>query len=62
MLGPRTMRRLARFNKRVTNPIQLLWATRFSHYSVLEHVGRKSGTPDTYALTGTLTPVHAPNP
>ncbi|MFE3195513.1 nitroreductase family deazaflavin-dependent oxidoreductase [Nocardia sp. NPDC059240] len=43
LLGPRMMRRLARFNKRVTNPIQLQWATRIANYSVLEHVGRKSG-------------------
>jgi deazaflavin-dependent oxidoreductase (nitroreductase family) len=36
-------RRLARFNRRVTNPIQRLWAGRVRGYGIIEHVGRKSG-------------------
>lgn len=36
---------VARFNRRVTNPVQLLWAGRVPAMGVLEHVGRKSGTP-----------------
>ncbi|WP_040525925.1 nitroreductase family deazaflavin-dependent oxidoreductase [Gordonia effusa] len=35
---------VARFNKRVTNPIQGLWAPRLAPWAVVEHVGRKSGT------------------
>ncbi|WP_343601830.1 nitroreductase family deazaflavin-dependent oxidoreductase [Mycobacterium sp.] len=35
--------RLARFNRRVTNPIQRLWAGRLPGYGILEHVGRRSG-------------------
>jgi deazaflavin-dependent oxidoreductase (nitroreductase family) len=34
---------LARFNRRVTNPIQLLWAGWAPTYGILSHVGRKSG-------------------
>lgn len=40
-LGP--MRAIARFNKRVTNPIQRLWAPRLPYFAVIEHTGRKSG-------------------
>jgi deazaflavin-dependent oxidoreductase (nitroreductase family) len=36
-------RALARFNKRVTNRVQLHWAHLLPGYGVLEHVGRKSG-------------------
>ncbi|MGW0179706.1 nitroreductase family deazaflavin-dependent oxidoreductase [Nocardia sp. NPDC003345] len=42
--GPRAMRILARFNRRVTNPIQRLWAPRLPFMAVIEHTGRKSGT------------------
>lgn len=38
---PRT---LARFNRRVTNPIQRLWAGRLPGFGIVEHVGRRSGT------------------
>lgn len=34
---------VARFNRRVTNPIQRLWAGRAPTFGILEHVGRKSG-------------------
>jgi deazaflavin-dependent oxidoreductase (nitroreductase family) len=37
--------RLARFNRHVTNPIQLLWAGRLPGYGIVEHIGRKSGKP-----------------
>ena len=33
----------ARFNRRVTNPIQRLWAGRIPAHGILEHVGRRSG-------------------
>ncbi|MCV7029344.1 nitroreductase family deazaflavin-dependent oxidoreductase [Mycobacterium sherrisii] len=35
--------RLARFNRRVTNPIQRLWAGWAPTYAIIEHTGRKSG-------------------
>lgn len=35
---------LARFNRRMTNPIQRLWAGRLPGYGIIEHVGRRSGT------------------
>lgn len=34
---------LARFNRRVTNPIQRLWAGRLPLFGIVEHVGRRSG-------------------
>ncbi len=34
---------LARFNRRVTNPLQRLWAGWAPSMGILEHVGRKSG-------------------
>ncbi len=37
--------RLARFNRRVTNPIQRLWAGWLPPFGILEHVGRRSGKP-----------------
>ncbi len=37
--------RLARFNRRVTNPIQRLWAGWAPSFGILEHVGRRSGKP-----------------
>ncbi|GAA3234719.1 nitroreductase family deazaflavin-dependent oxidoreductase [Actinocorallia longicatena] len=43
LLGPRTMRLIARFNRRVTNPIQRLWASRLPYLAVIEHTGRTSG-------------------
>jgi deazaflavin-dependent oxidoreductase (nitroreductase family) len=36
-------RALARFNRRVTNPIQRRWAGVLPGYGIVEHVGRKSG-------------------
>ena len=37
--------RLARFNRHVTNPIQRLWAGWAPSFAIIEHVGRRSGTP-----------------
>lgn len=37
--------RLARFNRRVTNPIQRMWAGWAPSFGILEHVGRRSGKP-----------------
>jgi deazaflavin-dependent oxidoreductase (nitroreductase family) len=37
--------RVARFNRRVTNPLQRLWAGWVPAMGILEHVGRKSGRP-----------------
>ena len=34
---------VARINKKVTNPIQRMWAPRLAPYAMVEHVGRKSG-------------------
>jgi len=34
---------VARFNRRVTNPVQRLWAGWVPAMGILEHVGRKSG-------------------
>jgi deazaflavin-dependent oxidoreductase (nitroreductase family) len=42
---------LARFNRHVTNPIQRLWAGWAPTMGILEHVGRKSGTPYRTPLT-----------
>jgi deazaflavin-dependent oxidoreductase (nitroreductase family) len=36
-------RSVARFNKRVTNPIQLSWAPYLPPWAVIDHVGRRSG-------------------
>jgi deazaflavin-dependent oxidoreductase (nitroreductase family) len=36
---------LARFNRHVTNPIQRMWAGWLPPIAILEHVGRRSGTP-----------------
>jgi deazaflavin-dependent oxidoreductase (nitroreductase family) len=36
-------RAIARFNKRVTNRIQLRWAHMLPGYAILEHTGRRSG-------------------
>lgn len=36
---------LARFNRRVTNPIQRMWAGWLPLYGIVEHVGRRSGKP-----------------
>ncbi|MCV7398163.1 nitroreductase family deazaflavin-dependent oxidoreductase [Mycobacterium paraseoulense] len=36
---------LARFNRHVTNPIQRLWAGWLPPFAIVEHVGRRSGTP-----------------
>jgi deazaflavin-dependent oxidoreductase (nitroreductase family) len=42
---------LARFNRHVTNPIQRIWAGYAPTFGILEHVGRKSGTPYRTPLT-----------
>ncbi|GFG63378.1 hypothetical protein MKUB_08680 [Mycobacterium kubicae] len=34
---------LARFNRRVTNPVQRLWAGWLPPFGIVEHVGRRSG-------------------
>ncbi len=39
----RLPRALARFNRRVTNPVQMIWAPRAPGFGVIEHVGRRSG-------------------
>jgi deazaflavin-dependent oxidoreductase (nitroreductase family) len=36
-------RALARFNRRVTNPIQRRWAGVIPFYGIIEHLGRRSG-------------------
>ena len=36
---------LARFNRRVTNPIQRMWAGWLPPFAIVEHVGRRSGKP-----------------
>lgn len=36
---------LARSNRHVMNPVQRLWAGRAPTMGIVEHVGRKSGTP-----------------
>jgi deazaflavin-dependent oxidoreductase (nitroreductase family) len=36
---------LPAFNKRVTNPIQELWAPFLPPYAVIHHVGRRTGEP-----------------
>ena len=36
-------RLLARLNRRVTNPVQRLWAGRLTSQAIIEHVGRRSG-------------------
>jgi deazaflavin-dependent oxidoreductase (nitroreductase family) len=36
---------VARFNRRVTNPLQRLWAGWVPAMGILEHVGRRSGKP-----------------
>jgi deazaflavin-dependent oxidoreductase (nitroreductase family) len=45
MVGMQMPQWLARVNRRVTNPIQRLWAGWAPMYAILEHVGRKSGKP-----------------
>lgn len=42
-LGPRTMRVVARLNKRLTNPAAMALAPRLPYMAVIEHNGRKSG-------------------
>ncbi|CAN5704370.1 nitroreductase family deazaflavin-dependent oxidoreductase [soil metagenome] len=34
---------LARFNRRVTNPVQRIWAGHLPAFAILEHTGRTSG-------------------
>jgi len=35
--------RLARFNRRVTNPVQRMWAGWLPPFAIIEHTGRRSG-------------------
>lgn len=35
---------LARFNRHVTNPLQLLWADKLPGMAIVEHIGRHSNT------------------
>lgn len=42
---------LARTNRRITNPIQRLWAGQAPTFGILEHVGRRSGKPYRTPLT-----------
>jgi deazaflavin-dependent oxidoreductase (nitroreductase family) len=42
---------LARANRRITNPIQRIWAGRAPTLGILEHVGRRSGKPYRTPLT-----------
>lgn len=42
---------VARFNRRVTNPVQRLWAGWAPGMGILEHVGRRSGRPYRTPLT-----------
>jgi hypothetical protein len=39
----RLPRSLARFNTKVTNPLQSLWAGELAPWIILEHTGRRSG-------------------
>jgi deazaflavin-dependent oxidoreductase (nitroreductase family) len=39
----RLPRSLARFNTKVTNPLQSLWAGKLAPWIILEHTGRRSG-------------------
>jgi len=43
ILGARGMRLMARFQRRVTNPLLRRWVTRLPNMAVIEHRGRKSG-------------------
>ncbi len=43
--GMQLPQRLARFNRRVTNPVQRLWAGWAPSFAIIEHVGRRSGKP-----------------
>ena len=43
MGGRQIPQSVARFNRRVTNPIQRIWAGYIPAFAILEHVGRKSG-------------------
>jgi deazaflavin-dependent oxidoreductase (nitroreductase family) len=43
MIGPRTMRRIARLHRRITNPIVGRLAPYWRHMAVIEHTGRRSG-------------------
>ncbi|MBV9515440.1 MAG: nitroreductase family deazaflavin-dependent oxidoreductase [Mycobacteriaceae bacterium] len=43
-LGPRVMRVIAQFNKRVTNRAAMGLASRLPYMAIIEHDGRKSGS------------------
>lgn len=57
-------RRVARFNKHVTNRVQMLWAPRFAPWAVVIHVGRRSGreyrTPVVAAVSGSTITIALP--
>ncbi|WP_018180622.1 nitroreductase family deazaflavin-dependent oxidoreductase [Jongsikchunia kroppenstedtii] len=44
-------RAVANFNRRVTNPIQRLWAPHLPLFALIEHTGRKSGKAYTTPVT-----------
>ena len=44
MVMAQVPRSVARFNKRVTNPIQMRWAPYVPPWAVIEHLGRRTGT------------------
>ena len=44
MVMAQVPRSVARFNKRVTNPIQMRWAPYVPPWAVIEHRGRRTGT------------------
>ena len=50
-VGMQLPQKLARFNRRVTNPVQRLWAGWAPAMGILEHVGRRSGRPYRTPLT-----------
>lgn len=43
MAGMQLPQWLARANRRITNPVQRMWAGWAPSYGILEHVGRRSG-------------------
>lgn len=56
--------RMARFNKVITNPIQMLWAPLVAPWAVIVHTGRKSGreyrTPVVALVSGSQVTVALP--
>lgn len=44
-VGMKLPQGLARFNRRVTNPVQRIWAGWAPTFAIVEHTGRRSGKP-----------------